>query len=65
MKILVPSPVTPDKNSVRIVYVSEIMKQVKKKIDLDFFGSFTNLIELIPPHIKILRFWTSMILIMH
>ncbi|EIJ66913.1 hypothetical protein BD31_I0475 [Candidatus Nitrosopumilus salaria BD31] len=37
MKILVPSPVTPDKNSVRIVYVSEIMKQVKKKIDLDFF----------------------------
>ena len=37
MKILVPSPVTPDKNSVRTVYVSEIMKQVKKKIDLDFF----------------------------
>lgn len=37
MKILVPSPVTPDKNSVRTVYISEVMKNVKKKTDLDFF----------------------------
>ena len=37
MKILVPSPVTPDKNSVRTVYVSEIMNNLKKKTDLDFF----------------------------
>jgi hypothetical protein len=37
MKILVPSPVTPNKNSVRTIYISEIIKNLKEITNLDFF----------------------------
>jgi len=37
MKILVPSPVTPNKKSLRTLYISEIIKHLKKKTNLDFF----------------------------
>ena len=37
MKILVPSPVSPNNKSVRIVYFSEIIKNLKKLTNLDFF----------------------------
>ncbi|KAF6246735.1 hypothetical protein C6990_06340 [Nitrosopumilus sp. b3] len=37
MKILVPSPVSPNNKSVRITYVSEIIKDLKKLTNLDFY----------------------------
>lgn len=37
MKILVPSPVIPNKNSLRIQYVSSIINHLKKFTDLEFF----------------------------
>ena len=37
MKILVPSSVLPNKNSLRIQYVSPIINNLKKFTDLDFF----------------------------
>ena len=38
MKILVPSQVTPDKKSVRTVYISEIIKNLNEITDIDFFS---------------------------
>jgi hypothetical protein len=37
MKILVPSPVTPNIKSLRTLYISEITKHLKEIINLDFF----------------------------
>ncbi len=37
MRILVPSPVTPNKNSLRIQYVSQITNHLKTFTDLEFF----------------------------
>ena len=37
MKILVPSPVSPNEKSLRILYISEIIKNLKNFTELDFF----------------------------
>lgn len=37
MKILVPTPVTPNEKSLRTLYISEIMKHLKEITNLDFF----------------------------